>query len=434
MKISIMHPADQIVTIMNRVYENGLTTTSGGNISIMEDNGDIWISPRANDKGALTARDICCVKPDGTVIGPHNPSVELPFHRLVYQKRPDIRAVLHAHPPMTVAFSVVRKLPELNMIANTRHVCGKLTVAPYILPGSIELGEALAEEFTKGFNLVVMENHGLVTGGTNLFDAYMKFETLEAAAQIQVNAGKLGTLKPFSNDTFTNTILRNPMAMGDFVVSEHSAEECAARRDIIKFLKRSYKYGLVNSTNGTFSVRLSNGSFLITPHGNDRAYLTEEDLVLIQGDMKEHGKTPSRAVRLHKAIYDRNPKINVILAAQPPHAMAFAVTDNKLDSRTIPESYIQLRQVQKVDFATVRQDMDKVASLFSEKNPVLICENSQIIATGATLLSAFDRLEMSDATAKALLATKNIGEMVSIKDEEVADLDRVFIFPFVDKE
>ena len=76
-----MHPADQLVMIMNRIYQYGMTTTSGGNLSILDENGDIWITPSGIDKGSLTSADINCVKPDGTILGPHKPSVELPFHK-----------------------------------------------------------------------------------------------------------------------------------------------------------------------------------------------------------------------------------------------------------------------------------------------------------------------------------------------------------------
>ena len=94
MKFEYLHPADQLVQIMDRIYRNGMTTTSGGNLSILDDNGDIWITPSGIDKGTLKGGDICCVKCDGTVQGPYKPSVELPFHASVFRKHPDIKAVL----------------------------------------------------------------------------------------------------------------------------------------------------------------------------------------------------------------------------------------------------------------------------------------------------------------------------------------------------
>ena len=67
--VKLMHPAEQIAIIIGRIYRSGMTTTSGGNVSIMDENGDIWITPAGIDKGSLTPADIICVKPDGTVIG-----------------------------------------------------------------------------------------------------------------------------------------------------------------------------------------------------------------------------------------------------------------------------------------------------------------------------------------------------------------------------
>jgi L-fuculose-phosphate aldolase len=427
MKSKYLHPADQLVAIMNRIYENGLTTTSGGNLSIREDNGDIWITPSGIDKGALTRGDINCVKPDGTLIGPHKPSVELPFHALVYKKRPDIRAVLHAHPPNLVAFSVVRRLPELNLSSNAHALCGSITMAPYAVPGSHALGEKVADEFVKGYKIVVLENHGLVVGGGTIFECFMKFETLEATAKIQINANRLGdTLKKFTDAEYALASTRDHVNMDDFMVSSPSAEECNVRRDMIALIKRAYKQGLLGSTSGTYSTRLSDGGILITPYGTDRAYLSEDDLVLIKGGKKEYGKIPSRSVRMHTVIYEKNPGINAILGAQPPYAMAFAVTDSVFDSRTIPESYIQLRTVQKTSFTSVYTDLDKVAEAFSNKTPVLICENNQILATGNTLLTAFDRLEVCEATAHSKIAAKSIGPRVQITEAEVREIDEAF--------
>ena len=109
MNFHVLHPADQLCMMMERIYAFGMTTTSGGNLSIMDSDGDIWITPASIDKGTLTPDDIMQVKPDGTVIGIHTPSVELPFHKQIYEKRPDIKAVLHAHPPALVAYSSLNR-------------------------------------------------------------------------------------------------------------------------------------------------------------------------------------------------------------------------------------------------------------------------------------------------------------------------------------
>jgi L-fuculose-phosphate aldolase len=120
-----MHPAEQIVLLINRIYKKQMTTTSGGNLSILDDEGDIWITPSGIDKGTLTTADICQIKPDGTVIGKHKPSVETPFHKCVYKARPDVKAVLHAHPHSLVSFSLVGQVPNTKIIPSPHLVCGK---------------------------------------------------------------------------------------------------------------------------------------------------------------------------------------------------------------------------------------------------------------------------------------------------------------------
>lgn len=119
---------------------SGLTTTSGGNISIKDENGDIWITPGGIDKGSLTPKDIICVKPDGTIIGPHKPSSEFPFHKAIYEMRPKMTAVIHAHPPALVSFSITHQIPNTNIIPQAKRVCGKIGFAPYDVPGSQGLG------------------------------------------------------------------------------------------------------------------------------------------------------------------------------------------------------------------------------------------------------------------------------------------------------
>lgn len=426
MKFELLHPADQLVLIMNRIYISGMTTTSGGNLSVLDDNGNVWITPSGIDKGTLTRNDMCCVKPDGTILGPHKASVELPFHQSIYSRRPDIRAVLHAHPPTLVAFSVVRTLPDVNLLSNARKTCGKITMAEYAVPGSEKLGDNISLEFEKGYNVVIMENHGVVIGTENLFDAFKKFETLETCARVEVNARKLGTPKSLQESEINLTNTNAHLIMDDFVPNKHSAEELAARRDMISIIHRSYRQHLFGSTQGTYSMRLSDDSFLITPYGIDRAYMSEEDLVLIKHGMKEQGKIPSRSVKLNQLIYEKHPEIRSILSANPTYAMAFAVTDSTFDPRTIPESYIQLREVKKVPFRTTFLKPEMVADMFSEKTHVLICENNQIIATGNSLLNAFDRLEVTEATAQSIITALDVGAMVHISDEEIKEINDEF--------
>lgn len=428
MNFSMLHPADRIVTIMNRLYYYGMTTTTGGNLSVKDSDGTVWISPSGVDKGNLRREDIMQIKPDGTIVGIHRPSVEYPFHLGIYKKRPDLKAVLHAHPPALVAFSLIRKTPNTSIIPDAKLLCGDISIASYACPGSDKLGENISAEFEKGFNTVLLENHGVVVGADDLFGAFMSFETLDYLARLQINAGTLGgeihTISPKHMELFK---LKTAPMLESFRPVLRTSEEQAVRRDMCDLIHRSYGEQLFTSEQGTFSARLSDGSFVITPYGKDRAYLEPEDLVLIRNGKCEEGKIPSRSVLLHKYMYELHEGINSVIVAHPPHLMAFAVTDNTFDARLIPESYIALKTVRKFPFGSTFMQPELLAKEFSLKNPVAIIENDCAIAAGTSLLNAFDRLEVMEYSAKSLIEARSIdGDIVNINDEEVKEIETVF--------
>src|SRR5437763_8031676 len=198
--VSYAHPRDEILQAIQRIYRYRMTTTSGGNLSIREENGDIWITPARLDKGSLRREDIACVHADGTVTGPNRPSSELPFHQEIYRTRHDIRGIVHAHPVALVAFSLVHRIPDTRLFHQARHVCGEAGFAGYELPGSAALGRSVAGVFGVGFDCVLMENHGAVTGGPSLQIAFRRFETLEFTAKTIIKARQLGEIHYLTDD------------------------------------------------------------------------------------------------------------------------------------------------------------------------------------------------------------------------------------------
>ena len=426
MDFNLMHPAEQIVMLLNRIYEKQFTTTSGGNLSIKDSEGNIWITPSGIDKGALTEQDICKVLPDGTVIGKHVPSVELPFHKLVYKVRPDVGAVLHAHPPALVSYSLVRKVPDINIIPTPYEICGEVGIADYEVPGSIALGENIAKEIKKGMNVVIMDNHGVVTCSENLFDAFKRFETLEFAARLNILSSSLGKAVSLSDDTIENMYCGFDGLLDEFIPRDYTSDERKMRKEMCTLIHRAYDQNLFTSTQGVFSVRLSKDSFLITPKGIDRKYLKPSDLVRIDKGWREAGKRPSRSVGLHQQIYENHPEISAITVATPPNLMAFGITRTPLDSRTIPESYIMMRDIVRVPFGTPFTDPKSISDKIGERTPVVLVENDCIITTGNSLIKAFDRLEVAEFTAKTVINARAIGEIKSISDEEIETINKAF--------
>jgi L-fuculose-phosphate aldolase len=100
---SFLHPRDQIVEIMQRIYAHEMTTTSGGYISVRDEVGEMWISPARLDKGSLRREHIVRVRPKGESEGLYPASSEYPFHLSIYEMRPELHAVIHAHPGALVS-------------------------------------------------------------------------------------------------------------------------------------------------------------------------------------------------------------------------------------------------------------------------------------------------------------------------------------------
>jgi len=421
------HPKDQITEIIRRIYRAGMTTTSGGNISIKDIEGNIWVTPSAVDKGSLTRKDIICVQPNGDVIGLHKPSSEFPFHKAIYDARPDIKAVVHAHPPALVSFSIVRKIPNTNIIPQAKSICGPIGYAPYALPGSMALGDKIAREFAAGYDAVIMENHGIVIGGTTLSDAFIRFEALEFSARTIIGASTVGEMSYLSDhqiEIFENSI---PTDIPEMESVEYPSDELAIRTNISELVRRACAQGLMISTYGTVSVRWYDNNFLITPRNIPRWDIDNEDIVQIRNGKREPGKLPSRALKLIEQIYIQNPEVNSVILTQSPNIMAFGVSDARLDVRTIPESWIFLQDIPVVEFGKQFAGNDTIPQLISKNTPAVIIQNDSIIVTGDKLLQTFDRLEVAEFSAKSLIMSSSIGELVPINDEQIEDLRVKFL-------
>ena len=425
--VKLMHPAEQITLIIGMIYRSGMTTTSGGNLSILDDNGDIWITPAGIDKGSLTPKDIMCVKADGTIIGPHKPSSEYPFHRALYKMRPGLHSVIHAHPPGLVTFSITHQVPDTSILPQALGVCGPVGFAPYALPGSELLGEKIAGEFAKNpdYKAVIMENHGVVLMGEDIADAYQRFETLELCARTILNANTLGTPRYLNEKQIQHHTQAIHNSFQHFMNVEHPSDERAIRTEICEVVRRACRQGLMSSSYGTASIRWRGDDFLITPANVQRWDLEPNDIVQVKDGMIEAGKTASRSVALHYEIYKRNPKINSIILTQTPSLMGYCCTEEKFDVRTIPESWIFLQDVPKFPFGSQYDDLKKVAEAFS-KTPCVMFENDSVVVTGDKLINTFDRLEVADFSARSLIMAAPVGKLNPITDSEIEELRVAF--------
>ncbi len=183
------------------------------------------------------------------------------------------------------------------------------------------------------------------------------------------------------------------------------------------------------STAWRSNERVAGDDFLITPYGVDRKYMQPEDLVMIERGHAEHGKTPSRSVKLHQRIYELHVDIGAVMIAHPPNIMAFAVSDATFDSRTIPESHLVLRDVPELAYGSPFLGVEEMSASLGPRTPVVLVENYCVLTVGSSLLQAYDRLEVAEFTAKALIASRSLGSLAPIADAQIKELLRAFKQP-----
>lgn len=415
-------PREEIVNVMQRIYDQGLTSLSGGNLSIYDDDLNFWITPTAIDKGKLKPEDIVFFNAKGEFSGNFRPSSEYPFHWAIYKRRKDIRAIVHAHAPALIAFSIAGKVPQLQISPVFMDVCGQIGFAPYAPPGSQRLGEVIADKFAEGYDIVILENHGVVAGGPDLTTAYQRMETLEFAARTIIQAHHLGPIKLVENESLVSS-WKKLLSLKPLEKIPDTAEVQEKRETLTEIIQRANKHHLMFSTSGSASIRVNLNDFLITPHGKDRMLLEPSDLVYIANTQQETQKIASRMVHLHSEIYKQHKDVNAIITAQAPYGSAFAITGTVLDTRSIPESYMLLRKVPFTSLLNVLEEPQKVAQLITKESPAIMVENLGICVTGENILKAYDRLEVSEMNARSIIEAKSLGGLKPINEEEILRLN-----------
>jgi L-fuculose-phosphate aldolase len=183
---------ERLVRVARRLDQKGILTATDGNISLLMDGGQLLITPSGACKGILEPRDLVLVDPDGRVRSAGRPSVEITLHRAIYQLRPDVRAVVHAHPPFATAYAVAGIPLDRPILSEAVFALGEVGVAPYAAPSTPALAETV-EPLVKNSSAVLMRYHGAITFAGSIEAAGYLMETLEHVASIDFRARALGS-------------------------------------------------------------------------------------------------------------------------------------------------------------------------------------------------------------------------------------------------
>ena len=181
-----------IVEVGRRLYSRGYTASNDGNISVRLDRDRLLMTPKSVCKGFMTPEMMCITDVEGRKLaGDRDPSSEMQMHLEVYRQRPDVQAVVHAHPPIATGFAVAGIPLDRAVLAEVVTTLGSVPIAEYATPSTKELPDAV-RKYVKAHDGMLLANHGALTLGGDLFSAYYKMETIEHFAKISLVARLLG--------------------------------------------------------------------------------------------------------------------------------------------------------------------------------------------------------------------------------------------------
>ena len=190
----------EIVEVGRRMYARGYTASNDGNISTRLDGGRLLMTPKNVCKGFMDPAMMCITDLDGRKLaGERDPSSEMQMHLEVYRQRPDVNAVVHAHPPVATAFAVAGIPLDRAVLAEVVTTLGSVPIAEYATPSTRELPDAVSK-YVKAHDGMLLANHGALTLGVDLLSAYYKMETIEHFANISFVARMLGGERLLSRD------------------------------------------------------------------------------------------------------------------------------------------------------------------------------------------------------------------------------------------
>ncbi len=185
---------EEICEIGRRMYARRMVAANDGNISVRLSKEEILCTPTGVSKGYMKPEQLCKIDLSGNVLTMaegFGPSSEVKMHLRVYQKRPDISAVVHAHPIFATGFAVMGRALDIPIMPEVIVNFGKVPLAPYGTPSTAEIPDAI-EPYLADYQAILLESHGALTWAKELQTAYMKMESVEFYAELLYRTTQLG--------------------------------------------------------------------------------------------------------------------------------------------------------------------------------------------------------------------------------------------------
>lgn len=232
---------ENLVRVCQRIYEKGWVAANDGNVSIRLGEDRILCTPTGISKGIVTPGDlIVCDMKGNKVEGSRERTSEILMHITIYSLRPDVRSVVHAHPPVATGFAAAGRALDKALLPEVIVQLGAVPLASYGLPGTPALSEGM-RPWVPRYDALLLENHGCTSYGKDVWEAYFRMETVEHFARITLVAELVGGAQPlprkevqklFESRTRYNVESRSVMEPGMPLVAEDAYNSTEAEPDM----------------------------------------------------------------------------------------------------------------------------------------------------------------------------------------------------------
>lgn len=203
-----METREVMCDICHKTWQLGWVAANDGNLSVKLPDGNFLATPTGISKSFITPEKLVIIDGEGNVLQAENgyrPSSEIKMHLRCYKERPDVGAVLHAHPPTATGYAVAHVPLDRYTMIETVAAIGSIPVTPYGTPSTYEVPDAIAP-YLQEHDVLLLANHGALTVGADAITAYYRMETLELFAKISLTAHLLGGEKEISEENIQKLI------------------------------------------------------------------------------------------------------------------------------------------------------------------------------------------------------------------------------------
>jgi L-fuculose-phosphate aldolase len=205
---------EAICEVGRRMWLRSQVAANDGNISARTEDGTVLITPTGVSKGFMNPEDLVTLAPDGCVIGKGRPSSEALLHLACYCARSDIDSVVHAHPPHGTAFAALGQAVPTQYLTEIAVALWEVPCAEYAVPGSLEVPRSVLPMLDTA-DAFLLRNHGVVTVGGDVWEAYYRMETVEQGAKVATIIGQLGGAETFDEEQLRDlTAIRRESSLG----------------------------------------------------------------------------------------------------------------------------------------------------------------------------------------------------------------------------